>query len=410
MNLIQLISKVFRNSIKLPLNIIYCLSHFYPRNPKLCLFGAWGGKSYKDNTRYIYEYISREALSISTAWITKDRKLAITLRSEGKNAFYYLSFLGLSYQLRASIVVFTHTAENEFFAPLLSRDVLRIQAWHGVPLKKIGFDDVHGVTKKKEYFLSSFFPFTSKHIDLAFVCSEYDRGCFASAFNMDKNKIVITGYARNDLLISNNVYKSGGSIKAIYLPTLRGKPGENLKILETTKFDYVKYDELLKDYNITLDIQIHPAQRISDTTLQQIQNCKQIRYLKSSQESDFYQHLKSYDVLITDYSGAYVDFLLTYKPIILAPFDLQEYLKTDRDLYLNYSDLNISDPCVDWENVFVQIKNAYEEYQMKGPSFKHISLTRQFHQFLDNQSASRCAHEIEKLIIHSVYQADRIGD
>lgn len=397
---ILFLNRFFRNSIKLPLNIIYVLSHFFPRNPKLCLFGAWGGKKYNDNTRYIYEYISREAPWITSAWITKNKKLATTLRSEGKNAFYYLSISGLYYQIKASMVVFTHSADNEFFAPFLSRDVLRVQTWHGSPLKKIGYDDVHGVTRRKSQFIESIFPFRSDHIDLAFASSQYDKDCFTSAFGMDKKKIVITGYARNDLLTDNNIQKNEGLIKTIYLPTLRGKPGEEFNLFETTKFDFVKYDELLKIYGISLDIQVHPVQKISDKTLRIIKNCNRIRYLTTSQSSEFYRDLKNYDLLITDYSGVYIDFLLTFKPVILAPFDLQEYEEKDRELYLKYSDLCIGELCVSWEDMFLRIKKEHEQYKKKGPSSKHISLTKQFHKFLDNQSTSRCAQEIEKLLIY----------
>lgn len=194
---------------------------------------------------------------------------------------------------------------------------------------------MHGVTRHKAHFIELIFPFRSNHIDLAFACSQYDKECFTSAFGMDKNKIVITGYARNDLLTDNNIEKSEGLIKTIYLPTLRGKPGEEFKLFETTKFDFAKYDELLKNYGISIDIQVHPVQKISDETLRIIKNCKQIRYLTPSQSSEFYRDLKNYDLLITDYSGAYIDFLLTFKPVILAPFDLQEYKEKTESFTLN---------------------------------------------------------------------------
>ena len=45
------------------------------------------------------------------------------------------------------------------------------------------------------------------------------------------------------------------------------------------------------------------------------------------------------DLLITDYSCTYIDYLLLDRPMIFYNFDYRDYLQTDRGLYYNYEDV-----------------------------------------------------------------------
>jgi len=39
---------------------------------------------------------------------------------------------------------------------------------------------------------------------------------------------------------------------------------------------------------------------------------------------------------MTDYSSVYFDFIATRKPVILAPFDYDDYIKNSREHYFDY--------------------------------------------------------------------------
>lgn len=55
--------------------------------------------------------------------------------------------------------------------------------------------------------------------------------------------------------------------------------------------------------------------------------------------SELYNFVGQVDMLMTDYSSIYFDFIATKKPVVLLPFDLDEYLKTSLAHYFDYSEI-----------------------------------------------------------------------
>lgn len=53
---------------------------------------------------------------------------------------------------------------------------------------------------------------------------------------------------------------------------------------------------------------------------------------------DPYPILDKVDILVTDYSSIYFDFLLKDKPIIFFDYDYEEYISESRKLYFNYDE------------------------------------------------------------------------
>ena len=44
------------------------------------------------------------------------------------------------------------------------------------------------------------------------------------------------------------------------------------------------------------------------------------------------------DILVTDYSSIFVDFLLLNRPEIFFPYDYEKYVTKDRELYFDYNE------------------------------------------------------------------------
>ena len=190
--------------------------------------------------------------------------------------------------------------------------------------------------------------------------------------------------------MQNAVATHEGGFRAIYMPTFRGAVGSEFNLLEESGFDFAKMDEVLHSNDIILFIKIHPVQRFTIRDIESISRCDNIKIVKN--EGDIYETIGSYDALITDFSGIFFDFMVSGKPIIMAPFNLDSYLAKDRQLYYSYDDICPSEKCLSWEEVLGQLVKLKSEGFV--PDERYKTLQRRFHTYLDCGSSQRAAHQI----------------
>jgi len=87
------------------------------------------------------------------------------------------------------------------------------------------------------------------------------------------------------------------------------------------------------------------------------------------------------DILITDYSSIYIDFLLTNKPIIFYSFDKNKYLKS-RNTYFKYEDVTIKETTAKNQNELEYIiKNIHFIKIEDNYINKYIKLKNLFHKY-----------------------------
>ena len=198
--------------------------------------------------------------------------------------------------------------------------------------------------------------------------------------------------ARNDALaLSPDLPNAGAGLRVIYMPTFRGVPNSAFTLLQGSGFDFAQADERLDRLGVDLYIKTHPVQHFSAADLKAIASSTCIHAVINT--GDIYEQLGSFNVLITDFSGVYFDFLITGRPIIMAPFRLQSYIAEDRELYYRYEDLCPEPPCLTWEEVFDRIGAICIAYP-KSPGARYHQLQRQFHRYLDSHSSERAVREI----------------
>ena len=119
---------------------IYFLSFLIPRNPKLWLFGSTFGNRFADNPKYFYLYCNqfhkdRKNGGIRAVWITKQKEIVKLLRKNGYEVYYRYSLKGIWCCLRGKVYIFDNYSKDISF--WLSGGAVKINLWHGIPLKKI---------------------------------------------------------------------------------------------------------------------------------------------------------------------------------------------------------------------------------------------------------------------------------
>lgn len=343
MNTYNVLLRVLRYTLRLRF-ICICLISLLPKRKSVWVFGAWFGKSFSDNPKYMYQYVSSLSDSdILPVWITKDVLLAESLKKQGVNAYHHKSLLGIYYQAIAKVALVSHSIGSDLNPAFIGYNTIRVMLWHGVGLKKVGYDDKRANDKNKVLFrFPRLLPFLiNERYDMVISTGELCSASFSTAFNIPLERIKATGFPRNDVFLKEGKSKEINSLyKVIYMPTFRGGAGEQFDLFESFGFDASTVESTLSKNNIELWIRTHPVNKPSSAFLENIKDSQRI---KISTVSDIYEEIDDYDCLITDYSSIMFDFSISKKPILFAPFDLERYLKKDREHYFPYSSVASSE-------------------------------------------------------------------
>lgn len=189
----------------------------------------------------------------------------------------------------------------------------------------------HGITKDD---LSPWLNINNRTIDMFVTASSYEYDSFTSGeykYNFPKEWIKLTGFARFDKLIDDNVKKEK---TILIMPTWRNnlvslldkKTGERLYDLAFKETDYFKYynelinNERLLKYISKKGYKIRFIPHVN--MMQQIRDFKTNEYVEIVSTSvNYTEEFQKNSLLITDYSSVFFDFCYLNKPVIYSQFD-----------------------------------------------------------------------------------------
>ena len=397
-----MLHKKLRRLVNLVFEFVpFIISSILPKNPNIWIFGAWFGNNYSDNSKYLFEYALRvnglrNDCKTQCYWIYKNKT---NFNGFGVNFVYCYSIKGIYLQLRSGVAVMSQD-RDDFYRPIVAGRTKLVQLWHGFPLKKIGADArrKHSSPLKETVAVSVnnitefIFPFTRDRYDIVVAASDYDAEIFAKAFRVERNRVKITGYPRNDALVASRL-NSGCQKNVIYLPTFRGLPGSGFDVFLQFGFNAERIDFVLKSLDIELHIKMHPAHSLSGAVRREVLKADRIKFLDSG--IDLYTVLPKYEILITDYSSVYVDYLLLGGKILLAQFDLDSYIESSRDSYMKFDKLPSDAHCGSWREIEVALPRVLGSHRPKVINELIEEQVAKFHRFTDSNSSSRVYEVIQ---------------
>ena len=118
--------------------LIYYISCLSIRNKRKVIYGAWFGNKFADNSKYLYRMAIKDK-ELRNIWITKSEKVYKEMKEFGYEVYMSKSLKAIFHQLTAGIY-FTCTGKEDVDYYLLG-SAKHVELWHGVPLKKIMYDD-----------------------------------------------------------------------------------------------------------------------------------------------------------------------------------------------------------------------------------------------------------------------------
>ena len=389
----------------------YVFSLLVPRKSDIWVMGSWFGKRYSDNSRYIYEHLQQHHKDIRAIWITRDKDIKHALQKENYEVYYANSLKGFWYTCRATVGIFTENITD--INPLAASKLLKVQLWHGIPLKKIVYDDnlhhriekSNRLIKRLKNIKTFLFPFRNVYQwDIVIATSLEVSSIFQSAFRVDSSRVLITGQPRADIILSsqpkipnlvtNTKNRFPSSRFIAYLPTFRADNRRMLDILSIDQLGKVQY--FLESNNMVLFIKMHYVNLNIVSHLDKTKYSR-IIFIDEGELADVNYLLPLIDLLITDYSSVFFDYLLLDRPIIFTPFDIKEYLTLDRQMYGDYSELTPGPKCSNWDEVVFELEKyvqGFDNYEKQ-----RSLLLRRFHQYIDINNCERIINGIKKQLI-----------
>jgi len=384
--------------------VLVPLSFIIPKKRNLIIVIGSASRYFRDNSKYIYLYLFK-IKRFETLFLTEDKETYNLLQSKNLKTILYPKIKSILKLLRAkTIIIDDHLwiKKNKFYLTKASKIV---QLWHGTGIKYVelmnkdeGFYE--NIKTKFTKILSGRFP----NYDLITSPSEYfSENFYKKSFR--HKRIKITGYARNDILLENgnnelnkiftdnkviehleNNIEKGYKI-IIYLPTFRDKLNNKI---DNSIINFNKLDEFCNKNKIIFIIKYH-----STITIKEKSAYKNIIFYDS--QKDIYPILKLSDILITDYSSVFFDYLLLNKPIIFYTYDLKDYINEDRGIYLDFESITPGIKIHKFKDLLNEVEliinKKKDDYITKRQEILNLAF-----KFKDNKSCERIIKEIENLI------------
>jgi len=371
--------------------VIFHFSKLFRANvdDNLIVLGAANGKAFIGNPKYLYLFLKKNT-NYKLLWFSKSKDQIKKLKQEGINCVYTYSIDAIRTLRKARAVFVSHGWGDILPIKFPPRTVV-IQTWHG------GFIKIKGKNPYVTSYINSkwttltrlkiryyqFFDYVISNSS-----EKFQLNIASNVFKFPVERIITTGYPRNDILFSNDSnlikkikknYNIPDKIKRIilYAPTYREvvstkKPFE--------KEDLIELNNLCKDTETIFLIKAHINEELINFT--------DLEYIQlASKNTDIQELLLISDILITDYSSVTCDFLLLKRPILLYTYDYDEYISYRGIYYKNLEEIAPGPLLYTANELIDAIKNIsdiFEKYKAKA-----IEIRDFFNKFNDGNSSER---------------------
>lgn len=383
------------------------LSFMCPKKKNLILF--WGRPSgFVDNAKYLYLYFCAHSERFEIYFVTKNKK---TFKELADNNFPVLwgSFLNLLFFwkfIRAQAAIF----DRHVGVPYVVASQYTVQLWHGIGLKRCDLNSESYLKKNRNWFFHILFYLIRRFpkYDIILSTSEYFTKNFFGNISPSKDVLEV-GHPRNDVFfheprraeligLEKDVFerlrasKSKGSRLVFYAPTFRlsGDNALNRHFLNLNRLNVFS-----RENKILFVVKLHDCDKVQATLFSRSEYSENIILLPSA--NDVYPAMSLFDMLITDYSSIYFDFLLFNKPIIFFNWEHKSFLNNDVELTDNYEVLTPGPKCSTQGELEFHIRqiliNGKDEYLSRREAVRCLAF-----KYNDGNSSERMYNAISSAL------------
>lgn len=298
--------------------IINVIRLFIRSDEKMILFVSYGGKHYSDSPKSIFERIKSDErfIGYKCVWaFVEPDKFDISGASKIKidTLKYFIT------ALKARVWVTNVIIERAL--KFRGKNTFYLCTSHGIPLKRIKEE---GVAFKRLYHCL---------YDVILAQSEYDKKIQQEEFDLPAEKVLLTGYPRNDKFCEDtkaveekvrDYYGIDKSKKIIlYAPTYRDWNNG----VETVNIEVEKWRKELEQEFVLL-FRAHPTVVVDSAY------GDDSFFINATSYEDLDELLIAADILVSDYSSMFFDYSILHRPMICWAYDYNRFSQC-RDLQVN---------------------------------------------------------------------------
>ncbi|HHX67264.1 MAG TPA: hypothetical protein GX708_04300 [Gallicola sp.] len=360
---------------------------------------------FSGNSRALYKYmIKKYNKQMNLIWVVETQSAFNALSEKGIKCIFKESEEFCHAIDKADLLFDTHGQ----FSNLDLKNKIYVNLWHGIPIKKIGYWlDKKDLTEMDIVFLNN----VSNKTDLLTTPSQFSSSLLSVAFNIKIEKVLTLGMPRLDDFSSDDLTsKFEKIIKTkkqrykkiiIYLPTFRQGCGRyndgtisNNNILNLNDYDETILLKYLKGNDYLMLVKHHPSE---ETEIFKTKSGNLVYFNDSDlgkYDMSLNELLKCTDMLITDYSSVFIEYLALSKPIIFLDTDISIF-ERNRGLILKDKDLWFPGPCVSNIKTFVleaqKLLQSDSYFKERRDKLKTLFLENS-----NNNCKKLCEHLFEK--------------
>lgn len=391
--------KVLINLLSVIVIPVRILGELIPQRKNLVVLGAMNGKNYGDNSKYVFEYLLKNEPELECVWLTRSIRVYRFLKEKRRPVYRSNSIKGIWLLFRASVGLFTNSLRDLAIDPfLVPRNLKLIALRHGKSVKKVRFARKnHKISKKEERERK----YESDLISYVISTSDFVSRIQEECLQLGLEKSAVTGYPRNDVLFDKNREKiiKDKNISVLYAPSWRhGR--EATKFFPFEDFDKNELVKFLEESNISIYLRPHKndLSKYRDLVefLEELTDASENLYLATHERyPDINNVLRDFDVLITDYSSIYHDYLLLDRPILFIPYDFAIFEKENGFVY-DYKKFLPGPRVNSFEELTKELDSVWrnDNYYSKNRN----SLKIKVHKYFDGYSSKRVADLIKSLL------------
>jgi CDP-glycerol glycerophosphotransferase len=395
----KIVTRTIYRVVNLIINVIDLL---YPRNKKIWVFQLGRDDLFNGNIRALWVYIKIDPDIVYEITSVNGNNQNLE-KIISKKIIKTNSIKGLLLLFKTRVLIIQHARNDLFVFGITERRRVIINLWHGIPVKGLRYTSASGYANLKNNFKKEEANYTG------IICSsKVDKLAMSACFNIPYSRFFITGLPRNDWMkmpINNlpaEMRKEYDSLKelldgkklVLYAPTFRNPAPKKFfsGVYPFSTTELYRLCNLLEQNNAVLGLRTHDY---FTNYRDGLYNHERIIDLSSQKFNNVQMILRTTDLLLTDYSSLWLDYLLVEKPVIGFAYDYEEYMK-DRGLIYEYRDIFPGPLVANFEELFTAVNDACRnEFAVTNQMF-HYSF-KMFYRFSDYGSSKRVAALIKQL-------------